>query len=91
MAYQINQRDSRKKDGFRFNGLRELVWERDSYCCVNCKMTMAEHIGRWKKRLTINHINGIGRKSTKPDNRMENLETLCLKCHGAKDGGRGSS
>lgn len=88
MQYQINERDARKKDRARFGGLRERIWERDDYKCVDCGMTMAEHIRRWKKRLTINHINGLGRNSIQPDNRPENLETLCLPCHGAKDGPR---
>ncbi len=88
MAYRINERDARKKDRFRFSGLREQVWERDGYKCVDCGMTMQEHIRRWKKRLTINHKNGLGRNSPTPDNRLQNLETLCLPCHGAKDGGR---
>jgi len=88
MAYSINLRDAAKKDRFRFSGLRERVWERDNYQCVGCGMTMLQHIERWRKRLTVNHINGQGRNSVIPDNRLENLETLCLQCHGAKDGGR---
>ena len=88
MDLQINLRDAAKKDRFRFGGLRALVWQRDNYKCVDCGMTMQEHIERWGKRLTVNHINGYGRNSVVPDNRIENLETLCLRCHGAKDGGR---
>ena len=88
MQYKFDPEDAAKKDRFRFAGLREVVWHRDNYQCTSCGMTMAEHIKTWGKRLTINHINGIGRNAPEPDNRLENLETLCLRCHGAKDGGR---
>lgn len=88
MQYRINNRNDKKKNRQRFGGLRDDVWERDGYRCVDCGMTMDEHIRRWRKRLTVNHINGVGRNSDLPDNRLENLETLCLPCHGAKDGPR---
>jgi 5-methylcytosine-specific restriction endonuclease McrA len=80
--------DQRKKDVQRFAGLRYIVLKRDEYKCVGCGMSQDEHIKRWGKSLTINHINGIGRNHRKPDNRLSNLETLCLKCHGHKDGPR---
>lgn len=70
----------------RFGGLREEVLKRDKYQCVMCGMTNAEHKEKWNCNLTINHINHKGRHSTQPDNRLENLETLCLRCHGHKDG-----
>jgi 5-methylcytosine-specific restriction endonuclease McrA len=84
----LNVKDAVKKDKQRFSGLREVVWKRDDYKCVSCKMTMELHVLKWGKRLTVNHINGIGRNHKVPDNRMENLETLCLRCHGVKDGPR---
>lgn len=77
--------DQAKKDRTRFGGNTLAVYKRDNYCCVVCGMTMQEHIDKYKRRLTINHINGLGRNSVIPDNRLENLETVCLKCHGYKD------
>lgn len=74
-----------RRNRLRFGGQRLIVLERDKYKCVDCGMTQDEHIAQYKKSLTINHINGRGRRSAEPDNRLENLETLCLRCHGLKD------
>lgn len=82
------ERDYRKKNNARFSGLRDVVLERDGFCCVSCNMTNEQHLKKWKKSLTINHIDGAGRNSKVPNNSLENLETLCLRCHGAKDGPR---
>lgn len=84
-----NLKDFKKKDRSRFNGLREAVLMRDGFVCVLCAMTQEEHVAKWRKSLTINHIDGIGRNNKQPNNDLSNLETLCLKCHGLKDGPRG--
>lgn len=34
-------------------------------------------------------LQGKGRYSENQDNSPENLQTLCLRCHGRKDGKRG--
>ncbi len=72
----------------RFNGLRETVILRDKEKCVSCGMTREEHFKKWNKDITVDHINRLGRgvDFNKKDNRMENLQTLCMKCHGKKDG-----
>lgn len=80
-----NERDFAKKDKFRFSGLRLTIFTRDGFRCVDCGMSMAEHIAKWGKALTINHIDGQGRNSKTPNNDPSNLETLCLRCHGHKD------
>jgi len=56
------------RDRIRFGGLRELVLQRDNYKCVVCFMTIYEHIKKWKRSLTVDHINGIGRYSDNPEN-----------------------
>jgi 5-methylcytosine-specific restriction endonuclease McrA len=81
----VNHKDYRKKDRHRFSGLRLLIFTRDGFKCVGCGMSMAEHITKWGKALTINHIDGQGRNSKTPNNDPSNLETLCLRCHGHKD------
>lgn len=61
-------------------GLREEVLKRDGYKCIECGMTAEEHLKKWNRPITIHHKN----KNHK-DNRLENMETLCLSCHGRKD------
>lgn len=78
-------KDQKKKDKARFGGKTLAVYKRDNYKCIVCNMTMEEHLKKYKRRLTINHINGKGRNHKIPDNRLENLETVCLKCHGYRD------
>lgn len=77
--------DFAKKDRKRFGGIRQTILERDNYACVNCGMSQNEHVAKWGKSLTINHKDGNGRNSEKPNNNPENLETLCLVCHGYAD------
>lgn len=77
--------DFAKKDRKRFGGVRQIVLERDNYKCVKCHMSQTKHIAKWGKSLTINHIDGNGRNSSKPNNALSNLETLCLRCHGYAD------
>ena len=76
-----------KKEVYLYGQLRSVVLERDGYKCVRCKMTDKEHREKWGCSITIDHIDGNGyykRKSHK-NNLLENLQTLCLKCHGKKD------
>lgn len=69
----------------RFGGVREVVLKRDEYKCVACGMTRAEHVARWKRDITVDHIDGNGRYSPSQNNNLKNLQTLCLSCHGRKD------
>lgn len=61
-------------------GNRESVLKRDGYACVRCGMTDAQHKARWNRPITIDH-----KSKDRSDNSMENLQTLCLTCHGRKD------
>lgn len=69
----------------RFGGLRDDVLKRDNYCCLGCGMTNEEHKQKWNRNLTLDHIDNQGRFSKEPNNSLDNLQTLCLKCHGRKD------
>lgn len=70
-----------------FGGNRELVIRRDKEECVNCGMGRQEHKNKYGMDITVDHIDGtgintpVGQKNNAPDN----LQTLCLACHGSKD------
>ena len=68
-----------------FGGEKSQILKRDGYKCQSCGMTNAQHKAKWKRTITIDHINGKGRNSEDKDNRVSNLITLCLSCHGRKD------
>jgi len=61
-------------------GLREAVLERDDRACVQCSMTDEEHKAKWSRPITVDH-----KDRDRSHNTMENLQTLCLTCHGKKD------
>lgn len=65
-----------------------FVLKRDNYTCTACPMTNSEHKERFGVRLSIDHIDGNGRNSKTQNNDLNNLQTLCLPCHGRKDGKR---
>jgi 5-methylcytosine-specific restriction endonuclease McrA len=64
----------------RTGGLRQQVLDRDGCACVQCGMTDAEHKARWGRPITVDHID-----RDKANNTLDNLQTLCLPCHGRKD------
>jgi 5-methylcytosine-specific restriction endonuclease McrA len=68
-----------------FGGNKKMVLERDNYTCQECGMTNEEHIKRWSRNITVDHIDGNGRNSKTKNNNLDNLITLCLSCHGRKD------
>ncbi len=58
-----------------FDGLYWIVLKRDNYSCSECGKS-----GHNKKRVVnVHHKNHEHR-----DNRLENLETLCINCHARK-------
>jgi hypothetical protein len=60
--------------------LRAMVLNRDNNRCVVCGMTDEEHKAKWGRPITVDHID-----RNRQHNTMDNLQTLCLHCHGAKD------
>lgn len=65
---------------YAVGGKRKEVLIRDEYKCVECDMTDAQHKKRYGKPITIDH-----KDRNRRNNSLDNLQTLCLKCHGAKD------
>lgn len=64
---------------------REAIIARDGSKCQSCGMTQDEHLEKYNRSLTIDHIDGQGRNSETPNHNPNNLTTLCLPCHGKKD------
>jgi len=69
---KVKAKHQRELNFRNFGGNRNLVLERDGYQCVECGSVL---------RLSVDHIN-----RDRSNNAMENLQTLCLPCHGRKDG-----
>lgn len=62
-------------------GNREDVLARDGWACVGCGMTDAQHLEKWGGRpITVDHID-----RDRTNNALDNLQILCLSCHGRKD------
>lgn len=78
----------RYEDKVEFGGNRLVVLERDGHRCTECEMPDEEHRARWGCSLTVDHVDGNGRGKALKNNDITNLRTLCLPCHGAKDGAR---
>jgi 5-methylcytosine-specific restriction endonuclease McrA len=57
-----------------FSGNRDAVLQRDGFKCVCCGETRLS-------KLTVHHKDGNGRGCKIPNNSMENLQTLCRRCH----------
>ena len=70
-----------------FSGNREKAILRDGEKCVKCGIPRDEHKKRYNKDLVVDHINGLGLSvpRDKKDNRLDNLQTLCSRCHGIKE------
>lgn len=71
----------------RFGGNREKAIQRDGEKCVSCGMERDVHIKTYSRDITVDHIDGNGRHTPRPlqNNSLDNLQTLCLPCHGKKD------
>ena len=75
-------------DNARFGGNREKAIQRDGEACGWCGMTRKEHRAKYGFDITVDHIDDNGRYTPKDqrNNDLDNLQTLCLGCHGKKDG-----
>ena len=69
------------KDRKRFGGNKQKVLERDNFQCQECGMTQEQHFILFGYGLAIHHIDGKGIYSEVKNNDLDNLQTLCLRCH----------
>lgn len=70
-----------------FGNNRELAIQRDGEKCVDCGMSRKEHYNRYGMDITVDHIDGTGINTPleEKNNDLDNLQTMCLACHGSKD------
>lgn len=73
-----------------YGGNREAAIQRDGEKCVKCGVSRNEHRTKWGMDITVDHIDGTGKNTPQhlKNNSLDNLQTLCLVCHGKKDGQR---
>ena len=69
-----------------FGGKRHIVLGRDNWECQQCGMTQEQHFILFNKSLTIHHKDGKGSSSKEKNNDLDNLITLCVRCHAMIDG-----
>lgn len=65
--------------GWNWKTTRIAVKNRDGYTCVKCGMTEVESSNLFDQPLQVDHITPW---RISKDNSMENLQTLCCRCHG---------
>lgn len=78
--------ESKKDRDIReYSGNRYKTLERDGYKCVNCGMSWEQHLEIYNSELNVDHID-----RDRKNNSLDNLQTLCLVCHGKKHSEEGS-
>lgn len=55
---------------------KDSIRERDGYTCQDCGMSQEYSLNKWKRLLSIHHIDG-----DKLNSHYNNLITLCVRCH----------
>lgn len=73
-----------------FGGNREKAIQRDGEKCVACGLTRQVHHEKYGRDITVDHIdnNGVNKPKHLKNNSLDNLQTLCLRCHASKDNRR---
>lgn len=70
-------------DDLHFGGKRQEVLERDNFQCQECGMNQEKHFVLFNRSLVIHHKDskGTGFKRGDKNNELDNLITLCIRCH----------
>ena len=82
---EIKEDQKHQRNRIRFGGNRYLALERDNYQCQHCGMSREQHFILFNKSLTVDHIDKNGINSKEKNNDLDNLMTLCFRCHARKD------
>lgn len=62
----------------QFSENKKKARERDDYECQRCGMPQEDHKDEFNQKLHVHHVDG-----DKRNNSLDNLKTLCARCHGA--------
>ncbi len=65
-----------------FGGNMFIAHERDNWECQECGMSQEQSIVLFNRKLVLHHIDGQGRNSEDKNHNLDNLITLCPRCHG---------
>lgn len=69
------------RDNYYFGRSSQEVLERDNFQCVKCGMNQEQHIVLFGTRLQIHHEDEKGRRKSDKNNDLDNLITVCIRCH----------
>ena len=72
-------------NNFAFDGKKDYILERDNWECQECGMSQEKSITLFNRELSIHHIDGKGAYTPKEqkNNDIDNLITMCMRCHKA--------
>ena len=73
--------DDLSRDRKRFGGNKQKALERDNFQCQECGMTQEQHFILYNHSLAVHHIDGKGHDCVVKNNDLDNLITLCFRCH----------
>ncbi len=73
--------DDLSRNRIQFGGNKQKALERDNFQCQECGITQEQHFLLYNKGLAVHHIDGKGYGSKEPNNDLDNLQTLCYRCH----------
>ena len=76
------ERVERWRDKNVFGGNSQKAFERDGWECQECGLSQEQSIMLFNRKLVIHHKDGQGRNSEIKNHDLDNLITLCPRCHG---------
>ena len=76
------ERFEKWRDKNVFGGNKFKALERDNWECQECGLSQEQSIILFNRKLFVHHIDGHGRNSKDKNHNLDNLITLCPRCHG---------
>lgn len=81
---EINKYTKEYNENIRFGGKKQEALERDNWECQECGMSQEQAIVLFNRKLVIHHLDekGSGVLPKERNHEINNLITLCSRCHG---------